>query len=115
MCKGYINNVEEIEKALPAQIRTVRAYNIPSKKRIGIVKITTRHSSQSKEMLRKESQIYSHKEKEEMTNPMVFWILAPCQFRYPEVESREDPENGSHRLYIMEVSNNVVSHILFQP
>lgn len=63
-------------------------------------------------MLREESEVYSLEEQEEMPLSVVFGILAPSQFTYPEVESCKNTKYRTHGQHIMKMCYDVVSHLL---
>lgn len=110
MCKSQIDNIKEIKEALPAQIRTVRTYNIPSKKCIGVVEISTRHTTETEEVLGHECLVYPYKKEEEVPYSMMFRILNSSLFAYPKIECSKNTENSSHTLHIVEMSNDIISH-----
>jgi hypothetical protein len=41
---GQVNNVEEVQEAERAQIASITTHNVPPKKRVRVVEVTTRHS-----------------------------------------------------------------------
>jgi len=98
--KSLVNNVEEVYKTNPTQIRPIGTNYIPSQKCIGIVLVAAWHSPLPLEVLRKESL--------KMPLSMMLRILASSLFAYPKVESCEQSKNPSHRLDVMEVSYYIV-------
>lgn len=109
MCKSQVYNVEKVNKTHSAQVRSVRTYNIPTLKCIGVVKITTRHPCKTLKVLRKECLIYSNEKQEKLCLTMVLWILASSEFTYPKIEGSKDTRNSTHTQYIMKMRNNIIS------
>lgn len=62
-------------------------------------------------MLREESEVHSLEEQEEMSLSVVFGILAPSQFANPEVESCKNSKYRTHGQHVVEMRNDVVSHL----
>lgn len=106
--KSLVNNVEEVYKTNPTQIRPIGTNYIPSQKCIGIVLVAAWHSPLPLEVLRKESLIHTKEENLKMPLSMMLRILASSLFAYPKVESCEQSKNPSHRLDVMEVSYYIV-------
>lgn len=112
--KSLVYNIEEVNKTNPTLVRSIRTQNIPPQKRIWIIQVTARHSGKTLKVLRKESLIYSQEKQEKVSLSMVLRILTSSQLAYPEVKSCKNSKDSTHTLYIMKMSNNIISQF-FQP
>jgi hypothetical protein len=89
--KCQIYNIEKVYKTHSTLIRTINTKDIPSLKCVRVVQVTSRHSCKTLEVLRKECQVYSQEEQEEVSLSMLLRILTTSLFTYPKIES---PKNS---------------------
>ena len=103
------HNIEKVEKTLPALVGSIRAHDIPPLERIWIVQIASRHSRESLKVLGKEGQVDTYKKEEKVPYTVFFFVHTTCQFWKPKISPPLDPENSSHTLHIVEMSNYIIS------
>lgn len=106
--QGFIHDVKEVHKTQRAYITSETLHNVPTRKLIRVIQITSRHSCQPQKVHWEESQIYTYKEQPEMRLCMVFWVLTSSNFGNPEIKCLENSKYCSHTQYVVEVLYYIV-------
>lgn len=106
--KSLIHDVEEVQETQSTLVGPIRANNVPTQERIGVVQVTSWHSCLPEEVLREECQVNSLEKQEEVCLPVMLGILTPSQLANPEVECCKDSKYGTHTQYIVEVRNYII-------